>query len=68
MTDLSEFSPPGSTFDPDAISKLSAAYEKAVDGQPAPVREMIAKHIIYLAAGGERDPDKLCEGALARLG
>ena len=41
---------------------------RAVDGQPAPVREMIAKHIIYLAAGGERDPDKLCEGALARLG
>jgi hypothetical protein len=67
MADVSEFPPPGSTFDPDSIKKLCAAYEKAVDGQPTSVREMIAKHIIALAAEGERDSDKLCEAALARL-
>ena len=36
-------------------------------GQPDIVNEVIAERIISLAKKGERDPDKLCEGALVAL-
>jgi len=58
----------GSTFDPDALDKLTAAYAKAtaqLNGNADP--ETVAKYIIALASEGERDPDRLCQGALARL-
>jgi hypothetical protein len=32
-----------------------------------PSRRVIAKQIIELAKAGERNPDLLCEGALAKL-
>lgn len=57
--------PLGTAFDPATIVVLAAAYNRAVDGQPASVREDIAKRIIELASEGERDPDKLCNGARA---
>ena len=56
----------GATFDPKTIALLTAAYDKAIEGQPASVREVIARRIIELACEGERDVDKLCQGALAR--
>jgi hypothetical protein len=55
----------GFVFDPDTIAVLTAAYEDAIKGQSTTAREIIAKHIIELASEGERDPYKLCQGALA---
>jgi hypothetical protein len=62
------FPPPGTVFDPDALAVLTAAYEKAVRGQAGSLHETIAKRIIQLASEGERDPDRLCHGALAPRG
>jgi hypothetical protein len=41
----------------------------ALRGEERGVRaeEIIATHIITLAKGGERDPDRLCDYALAKL-
>jgi len=60
-------------FDPEAVAVLCAAFEKARKslhdtGQPPVVQEVIARRIIACAQRGERDPDKLCEDALAALG
>ena len=52
-------------FDPETIAGLIAAYNKAIESQPASARETIAKSIIELASEGERDPRKLCQGGLA---
>ena len=58
------FPPPGAVFDPDTLTVLAAAYEMAVRGQAGSLHETIAKRIVELASEGERDPDKLCHGAL----
>jgi hypothetical protein len=60
-------------FDPETVKTLCDAYDKARKslhdtGQPHLVNEIIADRIIALAKAGERDPDKLCEGALVALG
>jgi len=60
-------------FDPEEVQILCDAYEKARrslhdTGQPDLVTEIIAQKIISLARTGERDPEKLCEGALVALG
>jgi hypothetical protein len=73
MADIQQLSVPSSTFDAQTTALLGAAYDKVIAemrdrGQPELVREIIAKHIIELASNGERDIDKLCQGALARLG
>jgi len=59
-----------SAFAPEEVKTIIDAYDKACallddGGQPDIVNEIIAKKIIALAAQGERDPDKLCKGALA---
>jgi hypothetical protein len=60
-------------FEPADIKVMSDAYSKATEnihsfGHPNRiVREMIATRIITLTQGGERDPDRLCERALARV-
>jgi hypothetical protein len=59
--------------DPETVKTLSEAYEKACKslhdtGQPQIVNEIIAQRIIALALKGERDPDRLCAGALIALG
>ena len=56
-------------FDPELIQLMGQAYDKACQamhesGQPAIVREIIAKKILQAAHKGERDPGKLCEQAL----
>jgi len=58
------FPPAGTAFSPQTIAVLSAAYERAIDGQPTSAQEAIAKRIIELASEGERDPEKLRQGAL----
>lgn len=60
-------------FDPETISVLEDAYEKARrslhdKGQPALVQEIIAQRIIAAAQTGECNPEKLCETALTALG
>jgi hypothetical protein len=62
-----------SDFDPDTIELLERAYDKARrslhdKGQPPIVEEVIAARILAAVKTGERDPDKLCELALAALG
>ena len=58
-------------FDPEILSLMGAAYERALKSFPtsAPktVREVIATRIIAGARDGERDPDKLCQMALSGL-
>jgi hypothetical protein len=60
-------------FDPEAITAMADAYERAWDvlrdrGQPDIVREVIARRIIKAAKDGERDPDRLCGYALRAFG
>jgi hypothetical protein len=58
-------------FDPEAISVMGDAYERALRIAPTPasegVRQVIAARIIDLARTGERDPHKLCERSLTDL-
>ena len=58
-------------FDPEAISVLGDAYERALRIVPTlaseGVRQVIAARIIGLARTGERDPHKLYEQSLADL-
>ena len=61
-------------FEPADIKVMSYAYSKAIEnicdfGHPNKiVGEIIATRIIALTQGGERDPDRLCERALAACG
>ncbi len=69
-------------FDPETLSMLCKAYEQTHkwlhdngqlhmlhdNGQLHIVNEVIAQRIIALAEKGERDPDRLCAGALTALG
>ena len=61
-------------FEPTDIQVMSDAYNKAIKniygfGHPNKiVKEIIAERIINLTKGGERDPDRLCERALAACG
>ena len=59
-------------FDPETVKALCDAYDRACKslhdaGRPDVVNEVIAQRIIALAKQGERDPDKLCAGALGAL-
>jgi len=60
-------------FQADVVRVMSDAYSRACKslhdkGQPAIVNEIIAQRIIALANDGERDPERLSEGALSALG
>jgi hypothetical protein len=59
------FPPPCTTFDPQTVAVLTVAYDSAIKAQPTSAHASITKHIIELASEGERDPHKLCLGALA---
>ena len=58
-------------FDPEILSAMSAAYERALRSLPAPtpagVRETLASLIIGRVRAGERDPDRLYELAVSAL-
>jgi hypothetical protein len=66
-------------FDPDTISILGAALDGAweracanqiafrLDGSGEAARDLLAKHIVDMAKQGERDHQRLIEGALDRL-
>ena len=60
----------GQQFDPETIRLMGIASEMArcslqrTDGSINPTRAAVAQKIIELAKAGERDPERLCEGAL----
>ena len=57
------------SFDPETVRVMGVAFEIALAAlRPPdyadPLREAVARKIIELAKAGERDPERLCEGAL----
>jgi hypothetical protein len=61
------------SFDPELVQVMGRAFDGAAKnlhdrGQPALVRDIIAKRIIDIAKTGERDPDKICERVLRSFG
>ena len=60
-------------FDEETERLVGLAFEMALASlrstldQADPVREALARKIIELAKAGERDPERLCEGALNDL-
>ena len=60
----------GHRFDPETVRLMGIAFEMAIvslqrtDGSINPTRAAVAQKIIELAKAGERDPERLCEGAL----
>jgi hypothetical protein len=65
------FDHPGE-FGPEDVANLTAAFEAALrklrlPDRNDPITTRAAKLIIKLAEGGERDPGKLCDGALEIL-
>ena len=73
MGQILKFIHPDAHFDPETTAALGAAFDRAINmldhgRPPAIVKEVIAKRIVTLAAKGERNPDRLCEAALAALG
>jgi hypothetical protein len=58
----------GEGFDPETVRLMGLAFEMALASLryacPDPLREALARKIIELAKTGERDPERLCEGAL----
>jgi hypothetical protein len=60
----------GHKFDFETVRLLGIAFEMAIvvlqqgDGIVSPTREVVAQKIIELAKAGERDPERLCDGAL----
>ena len=62
-----------SSFDPEDISRMTAAYEECLRllklaNRADPITELVAKHIIEVARTGERDPSKICALTLERIG
>ena len=57
-------------FDGETIRQMGIAFEMALaslgatPGCDDPIRTALAQRIIVLAQAGERDPERLCEGAL----
>jgi hypothetical protein len=60
----------GQPFDAETIRLMGLAFEMAlasfrpIPDYADPIREVIARKIIELAKEGERDPERLCDGAL----
>ena len=60
-------------FDEETVRLMGLAFEMALASLRStpdhadPVREVMARKIIELAQAGERDPERLCDGALKDL-
>jgi hypothetical protein len=62
----------GEQFDPETQRIMGLAYELTraalrMSNQDDIAPEFIAKNVIEFAKGGERDPERLCDQALANL-
>ena len=63
----------GSTFSPNEVANMTAAYEAALvllrlDDRNDPITERIAEKIIAVARSGEHDPAHICALAINELG
>ena len=71
MPTISKYIQQPEAFEPDTLSVMGAAYERALSALPTSppnsVREVIATHIINGARAGERNPDTRCQMALSTL-
>jgi hypothetical protein len=61
------------SFAPEDVASLTAAFEAALSklglvNRNDPMTTAVAKLIMQLAKEGERDPGRLCDGAVAALG
>jgi hypothetical protein len=62
----------GAVFDDKAVKAMTTAYEAALvelklADRNDPLTETIARKIVEIAQTGERDPERLCQRALAEL-
>jgi hypothetical protein len=62
----------GPVFEPEDVRAITAAFEAALSklrltDRKDPMTMTLAKLIIRLATDGERDPQRLCDGALEIL-
>jgi hypothetical protein len=62
----------GQRFDEETVRLMGIAYEMALVAllqrrREDPLREAAANRIIELAKAGERNPERLCEGALKAI-
>jgi hypothetical protein len=61
----------GLNLDAEARRVMGVAFEMTLVALRAdrtdPLAEAVARQIVELAKNGERDPDRLCEGALSSL-
>jgi hypothetical protein len=79
MTQILPFLSSNDAFDPETVTILSVAFEDAWrrieasnsrfarPGYATATRELVAKHIIQMAQGGERDSIKLSDSAVEFL-
>jgi hypothetical protein len=68
MGQILQFVRPIDAFDPETLTILGEAYDKAVASlkggeHRAIVLETMALRVLDLAAQGERDPERLCQAA-----
>ncbi len=65
------FQDQGASFSPETLDVMTRAFEDAVDTLPFPVAagrvQALARHVIDIAAQGERDAERLKERALRAL-
>jgi hypothetical protein len=63
----------GKAIDPNHLELMRAAFNKICDRlelecrREDPLTDLLVDTIVEIVATGERDPDRLCEGVLARL-
>lgn len=61
----------GASFSPETLAVMTRVFEDAVDTLPFPVAagrvQALARHIVEIAAQGERDAERLKARALAAL-
>jgi hypothetical protein len=61
-----------SAFGPEEIARMTTAYEEALrvvglTARADPMTEILAKKIVEIAQTGERDPARICAGAVAAI-
>lgn len=61
-----------SAFGPEEIDRMTTAYEEALrvlglTDRADPMTEILAKKIVEIAQTGERDPMRICTGAVAAI-
>ncbi|HZD91671.1 MAG TPA: hypothetical protein VE224_16345 [Pseudolabrys sp.] len=72
MSSIIPFVPADAQFDPETLSIIGSAFDKARHMLAGAARgvteEALARQIISIAHGGERNADRLCEQALLIFG